>query len=480
MLEDSLDRQGGYSWHQAHDQATVLFLVPYETAHEDVVVRLDQNFIVAGVRDQIAIVKGRLYGNVLASSSWQLEARSPIQHPRERTTSTTSTTSNHSSFAFISSEVEISSSFAASLASGRASVADDYIDHARSTGRSTPSSTPVLPKHRSIPGSPAVMAPSSLTSSFSSVESLPVNRQGRLLTLYLEKAESAIWPCLITGPVPASIARPLPGPPGTFDSSIEEAYNMDATSLTLRAVELLDVKNDKDEGFEFFIRAWHQAHNPISTLRLAEIFLPVSEPVHLTFDDDPEKGSSAYYLNRLGGLPGLARLYLEAGLLYLEGGASAFLSSTSTLALSSLRHSPTSSVEIDSEAMRWRRDREMARKLFHRARSLDPHLDVPILPPDSDPSAVSERDGDAADLRMPTVDILNNESQEIEKDWPRRRKSKVEQVGVDQAQRGHEYQQAEDNWYVYIPGLVGAGTALVLVGIVGVLSFGPWRKTQNS
>jgi len=39
----------------------------------------------------------------------------------------------------------------------------------------------------------------------------------------------------------------------------------------------------------------------------------------------------------------------------------------------------------------------------------------------------------------------------------------------------------EGAWYLYVPGIIGAGTALLVVGIVGVLSFSSWsRRNQGS
>ena len=39
----------------------------------------------------------------------------------------------------------------------------------------------------------------------------------------------------------------------------------------------------------------------------------------------------------------------------------------------------------------------------------------------------------------------------------------------------------DDTWYFYVPGLVGAGTALLVVGIVGALSLSSWsRRNQGS
>ncbi|KAG8213416.1 hypothetical protein J3R82DRAFT_11918 [Butyriboletus roseoflavus] len=108
-------------------QATVLLLVPYETTKEDVVVVIERDYLLAGVRGQQPVVKGRLYGTVdVTNSAWQLEPRNARLSARERTTSTISTTSTQSSYAFVS-DPEISSSFAASLESGQTSDAEEVV-----------------------------------------------------------------------------------------------------------------------------------------------------------------------------------------------------------------------------------------------------------------------------------------------------------------------------------------------------------------
>jgi hypothetical protein len=38
-----------------------------------------------------------------------------------------------------------------------------------------------------------------------------------------------------------------------YDSSLEYKYNMDPTSLVLYAIELHDIRKDKDEAFECFV-----------------------------------------------------------------------------------------------------------------------------------------------------------------------------------------------------------------------------------
>jgi hypothetical protein len=46
-----------YSWHQSHDQATVLLMVPYEAQEDDVIVIIERNYLLAGVRGQPPTLK---------------------------------------------------------------------------------------------------------------------------------------------------------------------------------------------------------------------------------------------------------------------------------------------------------------------------------------------------------------------------------------------------------------------------------------
>jgi hypothetical protein len=238
---------------------------------------IEGSYLLAGVRDQPPLIKvrepivhylcstktqqGRLYGNIESTSSWQLESRKSRLSARERTTSTTSTTSTRSSYAFVS-DLEISSSFAASLESGQVSDAEDL---------SSALSSPIPVDERSFPlphqrhmraqsnaasprsGSPGV-ALRSMASSYSSIDSLHSFHSGRLLTLHLTKENSVIWPSLIVGPVPESMSS-LVSDPLIYHASLEleHQYNMDPTSLLLLALELFDIRNDKEEAFECLV-----------------------------------------------------------------------------------------------------------------------------------------------------------------------------------------------------------------------------------
>lgn len=74
------------------------------------------------------------------------------------------------------------------------------------------------------------------------------------MTIHLEKEQSIIWPSLIVGPVPETLS-PLVTNPIVYNSSqeLEHQYNMDPTSLVLLALEMFDIRKDKEEAFEFFL-----------------------------------------------------------------------------------------------------------------------------------------------------------------------------------------------------------------------------------
>ncbi|KAF9476690.1 hypothetical protein BDN70DRAFT_882072 [Pholiota conissans] len=487
-----------YSWHQSHDQATVLLMVPYNIQDEDLSVLIDQQYLIVGVRDHAPIVKGKLYGSVdTASSVWQLEPRATRQSGRERTTSTASTTSTHSSYAFVS-DPDISSSFAASLESGPVSDAED-VGYSPSPALSSPNLSftdevlypiprrklplnPVQPQSRSV--SPGGHTHPSITSSLSSLESGHSPRNGRLLTIHLEKEKSVIWPSLIVGPVPEDLASSITNTVIVFDASEEKVdkYNMDPTSLALIALELCDIRKEKEDAFEYFLRAWQYAHVPSATMRLVSHYLPLDETFvfHENSEADAAEISESlkYYYTSVGGPRGLAQLYLEAGLLHLEGAASTLLAASYS-SLSSIRIPLHAQIgEGGTEA--WRRDREAAAKFFDRARELYPTLDIPALPVEG-----------AIELEMPSMHLPTSspESEQSKESYEpdseheapiiRRRRKKEEETVVEKTRT--DLDDYDNAWYLYIPGIIGAGTALLVVGIVGALSFSTWsRRNQGS
>jgi len=235
-------------------------------------------------------------------------------------------------------------------------------------------------------------------------------------------------------------------------------------------------------------RAWHQAHIPSATIRLVSNYLPLSgdyEPVSLPEEPAP-RGTTPYFLQCIGGSRGLAQLYLEAGLLHLEGAASILLS-VSYSSLSSIRM-PLQSQVGESGTEAWKRDREAASRYFDRARILQPDLDVPALP-QGDAYGVGVSD---VELEMPSLDIGTSPPESVAEreslhsnTYPlhmrRRKKAKGEQMAASVIKSPPSLDDVDGAWYYYIPGLVGAGTALLVVGVVGVLSFSTWsRRNQGS
>ena len=195
--------------------------------------------------------------------------------------------------------------------------------------------------------------------------------------------------------------------------------------------------------------------------------------------DNQAKGTTGYYLKCVGGSRGLAQLYLEAGLLHLEGAASTLLASSYS-SLSSIRM-PLHSQISEGGAEAWRRDREAAGHFFEQARVLQPNLDIPALP----------AEGELVELEMPSMHLAPSAPDSIqskesvytdsEPEGPatRRRRKKAEQTLLDKTSAGLD--NMENAWYLYIPGIIGAGTALLVVGIVGALSFSTWsRRNQGS
>lgn len=172
-----------------------------------------------------------------------------------------------------------------------------------------------------------------------------------------------------------------------------------------------------------------------------------------------------YYLQCVGGPGGLAQLYLEAGMLHLDGAASNLMASGHS-SLSSLRLPIPEPASLGGTEA-WKRDRAAAMRYFDRARALQPDLDIPTIPPINETFTPAD---DKIEFEMPSIEI-NAPS------GARRRRKKEETTVVDR----QKVDDVDNTWYLYLPGLVGAGTALVLVGVIGALSFSTWsRRNQGS
>ncbi|KAJ4495026.1 hypothetical protein C8J55DRAFT_498206 [Lentinula edodes] len=500
-------RYSPYTWHQSHDQATVLLMIPFEATEEDISVTIDCNYIFAGVSGQAPIIKGRLYGQVdPIASSWQLEYQPhPFRpSPRERTTSTTSVTSatsasTHSSYAFIS-DPEMSSSFAASLENRDASPSP--VLSSPSDRSFTLHQQLLIAPHHSRPVSPRNSMHSSSSSSFASLDSLSPNaaaggHNGKLLTLHLEKSQTVIWPSLIIGPAPDTLTPSGCSPITAVGAEVEQQYNMDPTSLTLIALELLDIRMDREEAFECFLRAWHLAHVPTATMKLVSCYFPIYTSYdipdsNMSNEEHVQRGTQAYYLQCIGGRTGLARLYIEAGMLYLEGTASGLISSShSSLASIRMPLPPYGSATVGHSASGtevWRRDRVAAARFFERARILQPGLETPMLPLSAPGSAEEMAVELEMQMQMPSIELdsaLRTDpfSENHLRDRRRRGKGQEDAVQAQEGSRslvGNTAGDVDSTWYMLLPSLVGAGTALVIVGVVGVLSFSWSRRNQGS
>lgn len=229
-------------------------------------------------------------------------------------------------------------------------------------------------------------------------------------------------------------------------------------------------------------RAWHQARNPSATMRLVSQYVPlqVTSDLKVPQEQSP-RGTLAYYAQCLGGHNGVARLYLEAGLLHLEGTASPLLTSSYS-SLSSIRV-PIQTAQEESGTEAWKKDREAAQKYFERAHALDPDIEIPSLPHESESTS---RFG-PLDLEMPRMDVgvttpeseQSIGSRQTDPGPPLVRRRKRREDALIKAKA--DLDDIDSTWYLYVPGLVGAGTALLVVGIVGALSFSTWsRRSQGS
>lgn len=227
-------------------------------------------------------------------------------------------------------------------------------------------------------------------------------------------------------------------------------------------------------------------------MRLVAYYFPLAAVFDPSPTPTPEayaslaKGTVPYHHYCIGGGAGLARLYVEAGSLYLEGTASILLSSTYS-ALSSIRSS-TSTVQGEGGIAGWRRDRDFARRYFERAKTLDPELEVPVVPPE-----IGDELGSGTELLMPSIEIKTTKGSPAggsTTSKTRRRTGTVmgKRQGKDMEEsdilapsmvRESSTMSAGDvdsPWYLIIPGLVGAGTALLVVTAIGLSS---WRRSQG-
>lgn len=83
---------------------------------------------------------------------------------------------------------------------------------------------------------------------------------------------------------------------------------------------------------------------------------------------------------------------------------------------------------------------------------------------------------------MPAIEIGSDNNVDADREVRRRRAKKDDASDTNASSTSlvekRTMPEDDDNtWYLYLPGLVGAGTALL---VVGFLSFSSWRKGQGS
>ncbi|KAG9039890.1 hypothetical protein FRB95_004362 [Tulasnella sp. JGI-2019a] len=508
-----------WSWHQSHDQATVLLHVPLDLDKRDISIHLDETYLVAAIQGEPAAIKGRLYGTInTLSSTWQLERSRGAARSRRRKARAPSTSagSSDSSYAVLT-DPDISSSFTthsnsaaptdtetetdyeateqrlrivtAAIRRPLSQLSSPYDSHDEGSitgewngvptaGRREDGFAPASATSSSRPSSPNATADPSLTSSLTSSvnSSRRPNSQPetRLLTIHLEKTTPGIWPALIISGVPAHLELQLSdsGLVSASSSEIsfasastataadaldEQQYNMDPTSLV--GVGMMTLHDDLNQAFEYFCRAWLANKDPVAAIKLASIYLPLhTTPQRSTMV--PSEHSYSRYLRRVGGNVGLAKLYRTVGIIYMQGLGASISGSTSTLSNSPFSlslHGEHGNNGNSSPA-----DVDTAQRYFRRARVLDPAIELP------------EKLGEDLRLVMPMIDV--DGSATTIKEGP------LAGSGIQSGNRRRKRQDRyldddQDQWsYLYLPGLVGAGLA---IGVVGIMSASWWRSNNR-
>lgn len=81
----------GWTFHQSHDQATVLFLVPHTTSASDLDIRIASDHVIASVTHHPPILQAKLYGRInTETSTWRIADRDRTRKRRSRSFARTS------------------------------------------------------------------------------------------------------------------------------------------------------------------------------------------------------------------------------------------------------------------------------------------------------------------------------------------------------------------------------------------------------
>ena len=186
-------------------------------------------------------------------------------------------------------------------------------------------------------------------------------------------------------------------------------------------------------------------------MKLATVYMPLHTTPPRSAVVPSERGYEEY-VRRVGGNTGLARLYREVGILYLEGFGAALSASSPTpfsLSLSDVDQSPTGP------------DPESAKRYFHRAQLLDPTLEVPAT-------------GDVK-LVVPSAEVLHS-TLTVKDEKSSAMRSSISSRSRKSTTESWRSDEGEDWSSMYLPSLLGAGLA---IGLVGIMSVSWWRTTNR-
>ncbi|PWZ01114.1 hypothetical protein BCV70DRAFT_159654 [Testicularia cyperi] len=139
----------GWTFHQSHDQATVLFLVPSTVSAKDVDVQIESDYIVAAVRGHPPVIKAKLYGRInTETSTWRIAERDKGRSSRRRSRSLTRSSST----------------------AGSSQAAPSSVDRFRTNAARMPTSSPIDPS-KDTPITATATSHSSLSASVTSLRS---------------------------------------------------------------------------------------------------------------------------------------------------------------------------------------------------------------------------------------------------------------------------------------------------------------------
>ncbi|KAI6033340.1 hypothetical protein EDC04DRAFT_2868896 [Pisolithus marmoratus] len=232
------------------------------------------------------------------------------------------------------------------------------------------------------------------------------------------KGQVCHWPSSVVGPVPQELSPSAPIPT-LYDRDLEAEYNMDPTT-----------------------------HPPSTTMKLVTRYLPPhTSSSHVNESEGSTQGTSSWQPCQ------------EAGLLHLEGATSVVLSA-SYATLSLIRVPPQLLPENDAEV--WQQDRDAASRYFDRARAMNSDLNIQMIT-------------DKRDRAYSGQGSMYSEQERVTRQR-RQGQTKDELIFIDDVEGKDDIDNA---WYLCVPSLVGAGTALLVVGVIGALSFSSWRRNQG-